>query len=145
MWCWRRLLSVRVSLRQQGDPISQSLRKSTLNTHWKAWSWSSNTLATWWEEPPHWKRLWCWERLRTKEEGDDRGWNEWMASSTQWTWIWANSGRQWRIGRAAVHGVTKSQTWLSDWTTTYKKIKKYGNSDTSYNMDDPWIHCANWK
>ena len=45
--------------------------------------------------PPDVKRPWCWERLR-KGEGDDRGWDGWAASWTQWTWIWADSGRQWR-------------------------------------------------
>ena len=40
-----------------------------------------------------WKRPWFWERLRAWEEGDNRGWNSWMASSTQWTWVWTNSGR----------------------------------------------------
>ena len=73
----------------QGDQTSPSWRKSVLNIHWKdgCWSWSSNTLATWCEELTHWKRPWCWERLKT-EEGDDRGWHGWMASLTQWTWIW---------------------------------------------------------
>ena len=52
-----------------------------------------STLATWCEELTHWKRPWCWERLKAKEEGGGRGWDGWMASLTQWTWIWANSGR----------------------------------------------------
>ena len=68
---------------------------STLNSHWKdwCWSWSFNTLATWCKELTHWKRPWCWERLRPGGEGGSRGWDDWMASSTQWTWVWANSGR----------------------------------------------------
>ena len=57
------------------------------------WCQSSNTLATWREELTHWKRPWCWERLRAGGEGDDRGWDGWIASSTQWTWIWANFRR----------------------------------------------------
>ena len=71
------------------------------NIHWKdwCWSWSSNTLVTWCKEPTHWKRSWCWERLETKREGRDRGWDGWMASLTQWTWVWANSGRWWRAGK----------------------------------------------
>ena len=52
----------------------------------------SNTLATWCEEPTHWKRPWCWERLRALGEGDNRGWDGWMASPTQWTWVWASFG-----------------------------------------------------
>ena len=79
---------------------------------------SSNTLATWWEELTPRKRLWRWERLRAGGEGSNRRWDSWMVSPTQWTWFWANSGRWWRTGKpAAVHGVIKSQTWLSDWTT----------------------------
>ena len=54
-----------------------------------------------------------------QEEKDDRGWDGWMASLTRWTWVWMNSGKWWWTGRpgcAAIHGVTKSRTWLSDWT-----------------------------
>ena len=71
----------------------------------------------------HWKRPWCWERLKVGGEGNDRGWDGWMASPTQWTWVWVNSGSLLRVysiyreaWSAAVHGVAKSQTWLSDWT-----------------------------
>ena len=55
-----------------------------LNIHWKdwCWSWNSSTLATWWEELTHWKRPWCWERLKVGEERNDRGqmvgWNHWL-------------------------------------------------------------------
>ena len=65
-----------------------------------------------------WKRPWCWERFKAGGEGDNRGWDGWMASLTRWTWVWATSGSWWwREGRcAASHGVTKSWTWLSDWT-----------------------------
>ena len=54
------------------------------NQSW-CWSWNSNTLATWCKELTHWKRPSCWERLRAGGEGDDRGWDDWMASPTQWT------------------------------------------------------------
>ena len=53
-------------------------------------------------ELTHWKRPWWWERLRAGGEGDNRGWDGWMASLTQWTWIWANSGRQWRTRKPGV-------------------------------------------
>ena len=76
-----------------------------------------------------WKRPWCWERLKAGE-GGDRGCDGWMASLTQWTWVWASSGRWWRTGQPGVlyvvHGVTKSQTWLSDWpTTTHLKVLNF--------------------
>ena len=72
------------SLGLQGDPTSPSKRKSVLNTQWKdwCWNWNSSTLPTWCEELTHWKRPWCWERLRAVGEGDDRGWDGWMASPT---------------------------------------------------------------
>ena len=59
------------------DQTSQFWRKLTLNIHWKdwCWSWNSNTLATWCEEPTHWKRPWCWERLKAQGEGGNRGWD----------------------------------------------------------------------
>ena len=57
------------SIGQQGDKTSQSWKKSTLNIHWKDWSWNSNLLATWWEEPTFWKRPWCLERFRAGGEG----------------------------------------------------------------------------
>ena len=65
LWCWRRRLGV----------------------PWKdwCWSWNSSTLAAWCKDLTHWRRLWCWERLKVGAEGDDRGWDGWMASLTQWT------------------------------------------------------------
>ena len=63
----------------QSDQTSQSLRKWTLNIHWKdwCWSWSSNTLASWCEEQSDWERLWCWERLRAGGEEGDREMISW--------------------------------------------------------------------
>ena len=88
------------SLGLQGDPTSPSWRRSILSVHWRdwCWSWSYNTLATWYEEVTHWKRPWCWERLRAGGKGDDRGWDVWMASRVEhdwatelnWTELWEN-------------------------------------------------------
>ena len=89
------------SLGLQGDPTSSSLRKSVLIFHWKdwCWSWNSNTLVTWCEELTHLKRPWCWERLKAEGEGDDRGWDGWMASSTQWAWVWVSFRSGWWTGK----------------------------------------------
>ena len=65
-------------------------------------SWMFLTLATWCEELIHWKRPWCWERLRAGGEGDDRGWDGWTASPTQRTCVWTNSGSYWRTEKPEV-------------------------------------------
>ena len=107
------------SLGLQGDQSSPSYRKSVLNIHWKDWywSWNSNPMDTWHEELTHWKRLWCWERLKVGEEGDNRGWDGWMASLTRWTWSWASSTSWWWTGRPGVLQSMKLQRVGHDWAT----------------------------
>ena len=107
------------SLGLQGDPISSSWRKSVLGVHWKdwCWSWNSSTLATSCEQLTHWKRPWCWEGLGAGGEGDDRGWDGWMASPTQWTWVWVNSRSWWWTGRPGVLRFMGSQRVRHDWAT----------------------------
>ena len=124
------------SLGLQGDPTSPSQR-SVLGVHWKdwCWRWNSNTLATWCEELTHLKRPWCWARLRAGGEGDDRGWNGWMASLTQWTWVWVNSGSWWRTGRSGVlqsmglqrvgHDWASELNWTEDDVIEHRFGKKY--------------------
>ena len=96
------------SLGLQRDPTSQSNQstelKSVLNIHWKdrCWSWNCNIWATCCEELTHLKRLWCWESLKVGGEGDDRGWDGWMASLTWWTWVWISSGSWWCTGKPGI-------------------------------------------
>ena len=87
--------------------------------YWKdwCWSWNSNTLAKWCEELTHLKRPWCWERLRAREEGDNRRWNGWMAWPTWWTWVWVSSGSWWWTGRPGLLWTTGSQRVGHDWAT----------------------------
>ena len=69
------------------------------------------------KELTHWKRPWCWEGLGAGGEGDDRGWDGWMASPTQWTWVWVNSVRWWWTGRPGVLWFVGSQRVGHDWVT----------------------------
>ena len=109
----------RESLGLQGDPTSPSYRRLVLGVHWKnwCWSWNSNILATWCEELTHWERPWCWEGLRVGGEGDDREWDGWMASPTQWTWVWVDSSSWWWTGRPDVLRFIGSQRVGHDWVT----------------------------
>ena len=78
---------------------------------------------------------WFWEWLKAGGEGDNRGWDGWMASPTQWAWVWVDSRSWWCTGRpvhAVVHGITKSRTWLSDWTEL--------NSDSTFPIISPFSH-----
>ena len=92
--------------------------KSVLGVLWKVWCWSEtpNTLATWCEELTHLKRPWCWERLRAGGEEEDRGWDGWMASPTQWTWVWVGS-RSWCWTGHGVLQLMGSQSVGHDWVT----------------------------
>ena len=114
LWCWRRLLRVPWTARRSNQSI---LKESVLNIYWKdwCWSWNSNTLATWCKELTHLNRTWCWERLRAGGEGNDRGWDGWMASLTQWTWFWVNSRSWWWTGRPGMLLFMGSQRVRHDW------------------------------
>ena len=98
LWCWRRLLRVPWTARRPNQSILNEINPEYSLEGW-FWSWNSNTLATWYEELTHWKRPWCWQRLKTGGEGDDRGWDGWMASPSRKTWVWTSSGSWWWTGK----------------------------------------------
>ena len=75
-----------------------------------------NSLATWCKQLTHWKRPWCWERLKAGGERDDRGWDGWTASSTGWTWVWVGSESWWWTGK---HGVLQSMGCKESDTTEH--------------------------
>ena len=115
LWCWRRLESPLDC--KEIQPVHP--KGSVLNIQWKdwCWNWNSSTLATWCEELTHLKRPWCWGKLEASGEGDDRGWDGWMASLTQWTWVWVNSGSWWWTGRPGVLQSMGLQRVRHNWAT----------------------------
>ena len=126
-WCfWTVVLGKTLeSFGLQGDPtcLPKGNQSWTFIGRTDVEAWSSSSLATWCEELIHLKRPWCWERLKVGGEGDDRGWDGWMTSRTQWTWVWVNSGSWWWTGRPGVlqpMGLL-SQTRLRYWTDRLKQ------------------------
>ena len=118
LWCWRRLLRVPWTARRSNQSILKEISPEC-SLEGLMLKLKLQNLATWCAELTHWKRPWCWERLKARGEGDDSRRDGWMASPTQWTWVWVDSRSWWwtrEAWRAAVHGVTKSQTRVSDWT-----------------------------
>ena len=90
-----------------------------MGVHWKdcCWSYNFSTMTTWCKELTHLKRPWWWERLRAGGEGDDRGWDGWMASPTQWTWVWVDSGSWWWTGRPGMLRFMGSKKFGHNWAT----------------------------
>ena len=72
------------------------------------------------KELTHLKSHWCWERLKAGGEGDDRGWDGWMTSLTQWTWVWVNSRSWWWTGRPGVLQSTGLQRVGHNWAAELK-------------------------
>ena len=116
------------------------------------WSWNSNTLNTWCKEMIHWKRPWCWERLKVGGEGDNRGWDGWMVSPIQWTWVWVSSRRWWCTGRPGMLQSMGSQRFRHDWAIELNWKCMYLNrniSNIALLTHCSNIHCTNkfslWK
>ena len=72
LWCWRRLLRVSWTVRRSNQSI---LKEINPEYSLGGLCWSSNTLAPWYKVPLHWKRPWCWERLKAKGEEGSRRWD----------------------------------------------------------------------
>ena len=116
LWCWRRLSRVPWTARRSNQSILKispgcSLEGLMLKLKLQYFShliWRADTS----------EKTLCSERLRAGGEGDDRGWDGWMASLTQWTWVWVDSGSWWWTGRPGMLRFMGSQRVgrLSDWT-----------------------------
>ena len=114
LWCWRRLFRVPWTPRSNQSILKKISAECSLE--WLMLKLKLHTLPTWCEELTHFKGPWCLERLRAGE-GDNRDWDGWMASSTQWTWVWVNSGSWWWTGRPGVLQSMGSLRVGHDWAT----------------------------
>ena len=103
-------------------------------------------LATSCEELTYWKRPWCWEGLGAVGEGDDRGWDGWMASPTQWAWVWVNSGSWWWTGRPGLLHSMGSQRVRHERLKWTELIMVLSNSLSSSVIGTVigTSHCHNW-
>ena len=108
LWCWRRLLSVPWTARRSNQSILKKISPEILIGRTEA-----ETPILW---PPDAKN-WCWERLKVGGEGDNRGWDGWMASVTRWTCVWASSRSWWWTGKLGMLQSMGSQRVGHDWAT----------------------------
>ena len=119
LWRWRRLLRVPWTARRSNQSILKeinlkySLEGLMLKLKLQYYGHLMRTAD--------WKRHWCWEILRAGE-GGDWGWDDWMASLTEWTWVWANSGGWWRTGKPGVLQSTGLQRVWYDWATGQQQL-----------------------
>ena len=114
LWCWRRLLRVPWTARRSNRSILKEISPELEGLMLKLKLQYFGQLM---QRPTYWKRPWCWERLKAGGEGDDKGWDSWMASSTQRTWVWASSGSWWWTGKPGVLQSMVSQRVGYDWMT----------------------------
>ena len=117
LWCWRRLLRVPWTARRSNQSILKEISPGC-SLEGLMPKLILQCFGHLMQRADSFEKTWCWERLKVGGEGDDRGWDGWMVSPTQWTWVWVNSrSRQW-TGRPDVLQYLGSQSWtrLSDWT-----------------------------
>ena len=116
LWCWRRFFRVPWTAKRLNQSILKEINPeySLEGLMLKLKLQYSGHLM---QRMTHWKRPWCWERLKTGWEGDDRGWDGWMASPIQWTWVCTSFGSQWWTGKPSVLKPTGSSRVGHDWVT----------------------------
>ena len=116
LWCRRRLLRLPWTARRSNQSILKEISPG-ISLEGMILKLKLQYLATSYKELTHWKRLWCWEGLGAGGEGDDRGWDGWMASPIRWTWVWVNSGSWWWTGRPGMLQFMGSQRVRHQWVT----------------------------
>ena len=132
LWCWRTLWRVPWNARRS----NQSILKETspeCSLEGLMLKLKLNTVATWCNELTHLKKPWCWERLKVGGEGDNRGWDDWMASLTQWTWVWVYTRSWWWTGRPRV-----LQPWDRKGLNTTEQVHNWTEFTLTLEYLSPW-------
>ena len=138
LWCWRRLLRVPWTARRS----NQSILKEISPDCWLEGLMLKLKLqyfAQLSKELTHWKRPWCWERLKAGEEGDNKEWDDWLASPTQRTWVWVNLRSWWWTGRPGMLQFIGSQRVRHDWATELNWTVAMKGWDQM-----PWSYFSEW-
>jgi len=128
LWCWRRLLRVPWTARRSNQSILKEISPGC-SLEGLMLKLKLQYLGHVCKELTPWKRPWCWEWLKVGREGDNRGWDGWMASLTEWTWVWASSRRWWRTGKPGVLQSMGLQRVGHNWATEQQQIVKWTLKD----------------
>ena len=141
LWCWRRLLGVLWTARRSNQSILKEISPGIFLEEMML-----KLKLKYFEVLTHWKRLCRWEWLGAGGEGDGRGWDGWMASLTQWMWVWVNSGSWWWTGRPCLlwfMGLQRVRhNWVTElnWTEQKQNILRRGGKNTQKNYTRKYVH-----
>ena len=113
LWCWRRLFRVPWTARRSNQSILKEI-KHEYSLEGLILKLKLQYLGHLMERT-HCTTPWCWERLKAGGEGDDKGWDGWMASPTRWMWVWVGSGSWWSTGKPGMLQSMGLQRVGHDW------------------------------
>ena len=137
LWCWKRLLRVHWTARRSNQSILKAINPE-YSLEGLMLKLSLQYFGYLMRRANSIERPGCWGRLKAWGEGDDRGWDGWMASPTQWTWVWASSGSWWWTGKPGVLQSMESQrvghNWVTELNWCSEKFKQFWSTRPSSRM-----------
>ena len=122
LWCWKRFLRVPWSARRSNQSILKEISPGC-SLEGLMLKLKLQYFGHLMRRGDSLEKTWCRERLKTGGEGDDRGWDGWIASPTQWTWVWASSGSWWWTGKPGVLQFMGLQIVRHDWVLELNKLQ----------------------
>ena len=125
LWYWRRLLRVPWTARRSNQSVLNEISPGC-PLKWMMLKLKLQYFGHLIRRVDSWQRLWCWEGLGAGGKGDNRGWDGWMASPTQWTWVWVDSGSWWWTGRSGV--------------LQFMGLQRVGGHDWATELNWTWYH-----